>query len=197
MELLVITLTTTELLLQNEIIGESLKHAPSARYPRQTSHYHLARQLTVLQASGLELTVPAGHRDLRGNSLSNTLLKARYDPGYLGLEQVIPPEVYHKLLEVTDNFAKLCLPNRQKVILLSTSELPLKFGRVITNQHKKALNQLTKLLNQYYLANNDIHGTSFQNVGPLSIEDKTFVRPEIVLELRTVAVIPAGIVSCL
>ena len=141
--------------------------------------------------------MPAGHRDLRGNSLSNTLSKARYDPGYLGLEQVIPPEVYHKLLEVTDNFAKLCLPNRQKVILLSTSELPLKFGRVITNQHKKALNQLTKLLNQYYLANNDIHGTSFQNVGPLSIEDKTFVRPEIVLELRTVAVIPAGIVSCL
>ncbi len=82
------------------------------------------------------------------------------------LEQVIPPAVYHKLLEVTDNFAKLCLPNRQKVILLSTSELALKFGRVITNQHKKALNQLTKLLNQYHPANDDIHGVTFQNVGP-------------------------------
>ena len=55
------------------------------------------------------------------------------------------------LLEVTDDFAELCLPNKQKVILLSTSELALKFGRVITNQHKKALNQLTKLLNQYHL----------------------------------------------
>jgi len=77
------------------------------------------------------------------------------------------------------------LPNRQKVILLSTSELAHKFGRVITNQHKKALNQLTKLLNQYHLANDDIRGTRFQNVGPLSIEDRTVVRPEIVSELRS------------
>ncbi len=132
--------TRPMLLLQIEIIGESLKQAPSAGYLRQMSHYHLARQLTVLPTSGLELTVPAGHQDLRGNALSCTLSKARYDPCYLGLEQVIPPEVYHKLLEVTDNFAELCLPNRQKVILLSTSELALKFGRVNTHQHKKALN---------------------------------------------------------
>jgi len=177
--------TRPVLMLQNEIIGESLKQGPSARYLRQTSHYHLARQLTVLQTSGLELTIPAGHHDLRGNSLSSTLSKARYDPCYLGLEQVIPPEIYHKLLEITDNFAELCLTNKQKVILFSTSELALKFGRVITNQDKKALNQLTKLLNQYHLANDDIHGARFQNVGPLSIQDRTVVRPEIVSELRS------------
>ena len=170
------------LLLQNEINGESLKQGPSARYLRQTSHYHLARQLTVQQTSGLELTVPAGHRDLRGNSLSSTLSKARCDPCCLDLEQVIPPEVYHRLLEVTDNFAEMCLPNRPKPKLLSTSELALKFGRVITNQHKKALNQLTKLLN---LAIDHIHGARFQNVGPLSIQDSTVVRPEIVSELRS------------
>ena len=81
--------TRPMLMLQNEILGESLKQGPNARYLRQTSHYHLARQLTVLQTSGLELTVPAGHRDLRGNSLSSTLSKTRYDPCYLGLEQVI------------------------------------------------------------------------------------------------------------
>ena len=156
--------TRPMLLLQNEISGESLKQGPSARYLRQTSHYHLARQLTVLQTSSLELTVPAGHQDLRGNPLSSTLAKARYDPCYLGLEQVIPPQVYHKLLEITDNFAELCLPNRQKVILLSTSELALKFGRMIANQHKMALDQLTKLLNQYHQANDDIHGASFQNI---------------------------------
>ena len=103
----------------------------------------------------------------------------------LGLEQVIPSEVYHKLLEVTDNFAELCLPNRHKVILLSTSELTLKFGRVTTNHHKKALNQLTKLLNQYHLASDDIHGARFQNVGPLSIQDRINVRPERVSELRS------------
>ena len=177
--------TRPMLMLQNEIIGESLKQGPNARYLRQTSHYHLARQLTVLQTSGLELTVPAGHRDLRGNSLSSTLSKARYDSCYLGVGQVIPPEIYHKLLEITDSSADLCLPNKQKVILLSTSELALKFGRVVTNQHKKALNQLTKLLNQYHLTNDDIHGARFQNVGPLSIQDRIVVRPEIVSELRS------------
>ena len=125
--------TRPMLMLQNGTIGESLSQGPSARYLRQTSHYHLARQLTVLQTSNLELTVRAGHRDLRGNSLSNTMSKTRYDPCYLGLQQVIPPEIYHKLLEITDSFASLCLPNTQKVILLSTSELALKFGRVVTN----------------------------------------------------------------
>ena len=176
--------TRPMLMLQNEIIGESLKLGPSARYLRQTSHYHLARQLTVLQTSGLELTVPVeGHRGLRGNFLSSTLSKPRYDPCYLGLEQVIPPEIYHKLLEITDSFADLCLPNKQKVILLSTSELALRFGRVVTNQHKKALNQLTKLLNRYHLA--DIHGARFQNVGPLSVQHRIVVRPEIMSELRS------------
>ena len=58
--------TRQMLMLQNEIICESLKQRPNARYLRQTSHYHLARQLTVLQTSGLELTVLAGNRDLRG-----------------------------------------------------------------------------------------------------------------------------------
>jgi len=52
---------------------------------------------------------------------------------------------------------------------------------VITNQHKKALNQLTKLLNQYHLANDDIHGARFQNVGPLSIEDRTVVNQRLCL----------------
>ena len=44
---------------------------------------------------------------------------------------------------------------------------------------------LTKLLNQYHLANDDIHGARFQNVGLLSIEDRIVVRPEIVSELRS------------
>ena len=60
----------------------------------------------------------------------------------------MPPEVHHKLPQVTDSFDELCLPKRQKVILLSA----LNFGRVITNQHEKAFDQLTKLLTQYYLA---------------------------------------------
>ncbi len=74
---------------------------------------------------------------------------------------MIPPEIYHKLLEITDNFAELCLPNKHKVVLLSTSQLALNFGRVITNQHKKTLNQLTKLLNQYHLGKDDIHAARF------------------------------------
>ena len=140
------------LMLQNEIISALLKQGPSTRYLRQTSHYHPARQLAVLQTSGLELTVPAGHRDLRGNSLSSTLSKTRYDPCYLGLEQVIPPEIYHNLLEITDSFADLCSPNKQNLTLLCTSKVALKFGRVVTNQPTR------KALNQYHLANDDIHG---------------------------------------
>ena len=56
---------------------------------------------------------------------------------------------------------------------------------MITNQHNKALNRLTKLLNQFHLANDDFHGARVQNVGPLSIEDRIVVRPEIVSELRS------------
>ena len=114
--------TRPMLLLQIEIIGESLKQAPSAGYLRQMSHYHLARQLTVLPTSGLELTVPAGHQDLRGNALSCTLSKARYDPCYLDLEQVIPPEVYHKLLEVTDSLPNCaCQTDRRSYCLVPRS----------------------------------------------------------------------------
>ena len=70
-------LTCPVLLLQNKTIVGLLKQGPSARYLRQASHYHLARQLTVLQTSGLKLTVPAGHRDLQGNSLSSTPVKTK------------------------------------------------------------------------------------------------------------------------
>ncbi len=86
--------TRPMLLLQNELISETLKQGPSVRCLRKTLHYHLARQLTVLQTSGLALSVPAGHQDLQGNARSSTLAKARYDPCYLGLKQVILPQVY-------------------------------------------------------------------------------------------------------
>ncbi len=75
-----------------------------------------------------------------------------------------------------DNFAEVCLPNKQNIILLSTSELALKFGRVIA-QHKKAFNQ-------NHLANDGSHGTRIQDVAPLSIQDRTVVRLEVVSELR-------------
>ncbi len=41
--------TRPMLLLQKEIIGELLNQGPSAEYLRQTSHHHLARQLTVVK----------------------------------------------------------------------------------------------------------------------------------------------------
>lgn len=45
-------------------------------------------------------------------------------------------------------------------------------------QHNKALYPLTKLHNQYHLANDDTHGIRLQNVGPLSVTDRTVVRLE-------------------
>lgn len=57
---------------------------------------------------------------------------------------------------------------------------------MITNQDKKALNQLAKPLNQYHLVNDDILGAGFQNVEPLSIEDRNVVSPiQVVSEVRS------------
>ncbi len=95
---------------------------------------------------------------------------------------MVPPQVYHKLLEVTDNLAESDL---QTVILPNTSELALKFGRIITNQHKMALNQMTNLLNPHHLANDDMHGASFQNIKSLSTKHRTVVRPRVVSDLRS------------
>ena len=68
--------TRHRLLLQDKVIGVALTQPNSKQSLRQTSHYHLARQLATLQRSGLQLTFPQGHATLRGNALSETLSKS-------------------------------------------------------------------------------------------------------------------------
>ena len=49
------------LLLQDKAIGVALTQPSNKQSLRQTSHYHLARQLATLQRSILQLTFPQGH----------------------------------------------------------------------------------------------------------------------------------------
>ncbi len=77
------------------------------------------------------------------------------------------------------------LAQKQTVTLLSNSKLSLKFSRVITNQHTKTLNRLAKLLNHHHLTKDDSRGARLQNLAPLSIDDRTVVRQEIVSKLRS------------
>ena len=176
--------TRAMLTLQNGVIDETLNHAPSRRYLRQTSHYHLARKLAILQTSDLELAVPEGHNDLCGNALSKTISLVQYDPCDLGIACKIPPEVFKPLLDICTNFRELCLPNKRKVIFLSTLELARKFGKTITNKHKLALNQLTKIVNRNHLSSDDIIEPSFNHIAPLCIEDRILRNPDILKELQ-------------
>ena len=67
--------TRHPLLLQDKAIGVALTQPGNKQSLRQTSHYHLARQLATLQRSVLQLTFPQGQATLRGNALSETLSK--------------------------------------------------------------------------------------------------------------------------
>ena len=136
--------TRAMLTLQNSVIDETLQHGPSKRYLRQTSHYHVARQLAVLQSSGLQLGLPMGHEDLHGNALHRMMTCVRYDPHDLGFECKIPAGVYKPLLDLCTDFHELCLPNRRKLTILSTTELAQKFGKAVNSKHKLALNQVTQ-----------------------------------------------------
>ena len=115
--------TRALLILQNSVIDETLQHAPSKRCLRQTSHYHVARQLAVMQSSGLHLAMPLRREALHGNGLNRMMTCVRYDPHDLGLECKIPPETYRPLLDLCTNLQELCLPNKRKLTLLITTQL--------------------------------------------------------------------------
>ena len=68
------------LLLQDKAIGVALIQPNNKQSLRQTSHYHLSRQLATLQRSELQLTFPQGHATLRGNALSETLTQNTLGP---------------------------------------------------------------------------------------------------------------------
>ena len=151
---------------------------------RQTSHYHLARQLATLQRSGLQLTFPQGHATLRGNALSETLSKIHYDPQDLGLACKIPIEVFRPLMDIVNNMTELCGRSAHMHVMLSADELKLKlkYGNIVRKEHKVALNQLTKILNRDQ-TNVDITGPTFRHSAALSKDERVIKRPEILSDL--------------
>ena len=176
--------TRAMLTLQNGVIDETLQHGPSKRYLRQTSHYHVARQLAVMQSSGLQLRLPMGHEDLHGSALHRMMTCVRYDPLDLGLKCKIPTGVYKPLLDLCTDFHELCLPNKRKLTFLSTTELAQKFGKAVNSKHKLALNQAIKIINRNHLSGEDINHPSFNRIAPLSLHDRIVCNPQIRTELR-------------
>ena len=66
-------ITQNLLLLQGKAVGVTLQQKSSRKRLRRTSHYHLTRQLAILQNGNAHLTFPVGHAGLNGNSLSELL----------------------------------------------------------------------------------------------------------------------------
>ena len=90
---LIIHSTPKYLLLQDKAIGVTLQQPANKRCLRQVSHYHLARQLTILRQAQLRLQMPEGHAGLEGKALTTLLADIKYDPNDLGLQCTIPAEV--------------------------------------------------------------------------------------------------------
>ena len=172
------------LLLQDKAVGVALTQPNNKQSLRQTSHYHLARQLVTLQSSGLQLTFPQGQASLSGNALSKTLSKIHYGPQDLGLACKVPVEVFRPLMDIVNNMTQLCgrSAHRHVMLMLSTDELKLKYGNIVRKEHKVALNQLTKILNRDQ-TDADITGPTFKHSAALSKNERVIKRPEILSDL--------------
>ena len=172
------------LLLQDKAIGVALTQPSNRQSLRQSSHYHLARQLATLQRSELQLTFPQEHANLRGNALSEILSKIHYDPQDLGLACKIPVEVFRPLTEIVNNMTELCGRSAHRHLMLSTDEFKLKYGKIVRMEHKVALNQLTKILNRDQ-TNADIIGHTFRHSTALSKSGRVIKPPEILSDLTS------------
>ena len=170
------------LLLQDKAIGVALTQPSNKQSLRQTSHYHLARQLATLQRSGLQLTFPQGHATLREMHYQKTLSKIHYDPQDLGLSCKIPVEVFRPLMDIVNNMTELCGRSAHRHGMLSADELKLKYGNIVRKEHKVALNQLTKILNRDQ-TNVDITGPTFKHSAALSKNERVIKGPEILSDL--------------
>ena len=153
------------LLLQDKAVGVALTQPNNKQSLRQTSHYHLARQLATLQRSGLQLTSLQGQASLRGIALSETLSKILYHPQDLSLACKIPVEVFRPLKDTVNNMTELCGRSAHRHVMLSTDELKLKYGNGVKKEDK--LNRLTKIFDRDQ-TNADIIGPTFKHTAALS-----------------------------
>ena len=136
------------LYLQNSIVGSVAENGQTKQALRHVKHYHLARKLDILQASGMGLSFPRNMRTPEGNMLAEQIAKIGQSGEDLGMGTIIPADICMPLLQLGyDSFADL-LCRQRKPALISTTDLCRIHGHRVKRRHKLALNRLTVLLNE-------------------------------------------------
>ena len=90
---------------------------------RQTTHYHLARQLAVIKEAGLYIQTPEDHADLVENALVSVINSMKYNTSDLGLTCKILLQVYQPLLELGLKDFRHLLTRNRKLTIMSSKEL--------------------------------------------------------------------------
>ena len=136
------------LYLQNSIVASVAENGQTKQALRHMKHYHLARKLAILQASGMGLSFPRNMRTPQGNMLAEQVAKIGHCGEDLDIGMIIPADICMPLLQLGyDNFADL-LCRQRKPALISSTDLCRIHGHRVNRDHKPALNRLTVLLNE-------------------------------------------------
>ena len=142
------TVSQALLYLQNSIVGSVAENGQTKQALKHVKHYHLARKLAILQASGMGLSFPRNMRTPEGNMLAEQIAKIRQSGEDLGMGTIIPADICMPLLQLGyDSFADLLCRQRNPA-LISTTDLCQIHGHRVKRGHKLALNRLTVLLNE-------------------------------------------------
>ncbi len=115
------------LYLQNSIAGSVAENGQTKQALRHVKHYHLARKLAILQASGMGLSFPRSMRTPEGNMLAEQIAKIGQSGEDLDMGTIIHADICMPLLQLQlqlgyDSFADL-LCKQRKPTLISTTDL--------------------------------------------------------------------------
>ena len=114
------------LYLQNSTVGSVSENGQTKQALKHVRHYHLARNLAILQACGMGLRFPQNMKTLEGNMLAQQMANVNQGGESLGLEMTIPADICMPLMQLGyDNFAGL-LCRQSRPTLISTTDLSRK-----------------------------------------------------------------------
>ena len=89
---------------------------------------------------------------------------------------------FHSIALTVNSMTELCGCSAHRHVTLSTDEFKLKYGNIVTKEHKVALNQPIKVLNRDP-NNTDIIGPTFRHSTALSKSERVIKRPKILSDL--------------
>ena len=155
------TITRSLLRLQHQWLG-----AHTTRQVKPAAgHLRLIKQLELMHQAGLTMRpvvkpdreadteydaifARPARPDAEHLDLSSIVGHVHTDPRSLGESRPIPATVYHSLAELGIRSLKdlLCKNKKAHAVIISTSELKLRYGKAVRAKHCRALNHLTSLL---------------------------------------------------